>query len=48
MTGASVVAGANDPLVELARAQQLAVAIAEHRGLNPDSPRNLTRSIVLG
>ena len=46
-TGASVVACANDPLVELARAQQLAVAIAEHRGLNPDRPRNLTRSIVL-
>ncbi|MEO7017818.1 MAG: SIS domain-containing protein [Leifsonia sp.] len=46
-TGASVVGSANDPLVELARAQQLAVAIAEHRGLNPDRPRNLTRSIVL-
>ncbi|MFI5061151.1 MAG: SIS domain-containing protein, partial [Actinomycetales bacterium] len=46
-TGASVVGSANDPLVELARAQQLAAAIAEHRGLNPDRPRNLTRSIVL-
>jgi glucosamine--fructose-6-phosphate aminotransferase (isomerizing) len=47
-TGAHVVVGAHDPLIELARAQKLAVAIAEHRGLNPDRPRHLTRSIVLG
>jgi glutamine---fructose-6-phosphate transaminase (isomerizing) len=47
-TGAHVVVSAHDPLIELARAQQLAVAIAEHRGLNPDQPRRLTRSIVLG
>lgn len=47
-TGATVIVGGNDPLVQLARAQQLAVAIAEHRGLNPDRPRNLTRSVVLG
>ena len=45
--GARVLSSAGDPLIELARAQQLAVAIAEHRGLNPDLPRNLTRSIVL-
>ncbi|MGO4690582.1 SIS domain-containing protein [Glaciibacter sp. 2TAF33] len=48
VTGAHVVVSAHDPLIELARAQQLAVAIAEHRGLNPDQPRHLTRSIVLG
>jgi glutamine---fructose-6-phosphate transaminase (isomerizing) len=46
-TGATVVASSHDPLVELALAQRLAVAIAEQRGLNPDTPRNLTRSIVL-
>ncbi|MFF1634552.1 SIS domain-containing protein [Leifsonia sp. NPDC058248] len=46
-TGATVVSGSRDPLVELADAQRLAVAIAELRGLDPDAPRNLTRSIVL-
>lgn len=45
--GATVVRGTRDPLIELADAQRLAVAIAEQRGLNPDSPRHLTRSIVL-
>jgi glutamine---fructose-6-phosphate transaminase (isomerizing) len=47
-TGATVRVGAGDPLVELAQAQRLAVAVAERAGLNPDSPRHLTRSIVLG
>jgi len=47
VTGATVVVSRHDPLIELALAQRLAVAIAEHRGLNPDTPRNLTRSIVL-
>ncbi|WP_022885705.1 SIS domain-containing protein [Glaciibacter superstes] len=46
-TGAHVVTSVSDPLIELAQAQRLAVAVAESRGLNPDSPRNLTRSIVL-
>ncbi|MBM9469030.1 SIS domain-containing protein [Nakamurella leprariae] len=36
-----------DPMVDLIRVHKLAVAIAEHRGMNPDEPRNLTRSIVL-
>ncbi|MFB7598941.1 SIS domain-containing protein [Streptomyces sp. NPDC056160] len=36
-----------DPLADLVRAQRLAVEIAEARGLDPDQPRNLTRSIVL-
>ncbi|MFE9429346.1 sugar isomerase, partial [Kitasatospora sp. NPDC006697] len=31
----------------LVRAQRLAVALAEAQGLDPDQPRNLTRSIVL-
>lgn len=47
-TGATVVTGAGDPLVELVDTQRLAVALAESRGLNPDRPRHLTRSIVLG
>jgi fructoselysine-6-P-deglycase FrlB-like protein len=47
VTGATVVVSTHDPLIELALAQRLAVAIAEQRGLNPDTPRNLTRSIVL-
>ena len=47
-TGAAVLSGsADDPLIELALAQRLAVRIADARGLNPDRPRHLTRSIVL-
>jgi glucosamine--fructose-6-phosphate aminotransferase (isomerizing) len=46
-TGATVVTGSVDPLVELVQAQRLAVAVAESRGLDPDSPRHLTRSIIL-
>lgn len=46
-TGARVVTSLADPLVELVQAQRLAVAVAESRGLNPDTPRHLTRSIVL-
>ncbi|MFF5426520.1 MULTISPECIES: SIS domain-containing protein [unclassified Streptomyces] len=36
-----------DPMADLVRAQRLAVAFAEARGLDPDTPRNLTRSVVL-
>ncbi|MEI5099258.1 sugar isomerase [Streptomyces sp. PmtG] len=36
-----------DPLADLIRAQRLAVHLAESRGHNPDSPRNLTRSVIL-
>ncbi|GHD05935.1 hypothetical protein GCM10010313_23470 [Streptomyces violarus] len=46
-TGALWVAGALDPLAELVRAQRLAVAVAALRGLDPDSPRHLTRSVIL-
>jgi fructoselysine-6-P-deglycase FrlB-like protein len=41
------VAGGLDPLAELVRAQRLAIAIAAARGLDPDAPRHLTRSVVL-
>jgi fructoselysine-6-P-deglycase FrlB-like protein len=46
-TGAHVITSTSDPLVELVQAQRLAVAVAELRGLNPDQPRHLTRSIIL-
>ncbi|MBX3195499.1 MAG: SIS domain-containing protein [Schumannella sp.] len=46
-TGATVREPAADPLVELVQAQRLAVAAAEHRGLDPDHPRHLSRSIIL-
>ncbi|MFI1577343.1 SIS domain-containing protein [Embleya sp. NPDC020630] len=47
VTGGTFVAGSLDPMAELIRVQRLAVAIAESRGLNPDEPRHLTRSVVL-
>jgi fructoselysine-6-P-deglycase FrlB-like protein len=46
-TGATVVAAELDPLAALVQAQRAAVALAEARGLDPDHPRNLTRSVVL-
>jgi fructoselysine-6-P-deglycase FrlB-like protein len=46
-TGASVETTVLDPQAELVRIQRTAIAIALHRGYNPDQPRNLTRSIVL-
>jgi fructoselysine-6-P-deglycase FrlB-like protein len=46
-TGATVVGGELDPMAELVLVQRTAVALAEHRGLDPDRPRNLTRSVVL-
>lgn len=46
-TGASWVHGALDPLAELVRVQRLAVAVAAARGLDPDRPRHLTRSVIL-
>ncbi|WP_308169823.1 SIS domain-containing protein [Acrocarpospora catenulata] len=46
-TGALVSVSGLDPVADLIRAQRLAAAIAEAKGLNPDEPRNLTRSIIL-
>ncbi|MFJ2865561.1 SIS domain-containing protein [Kitasatospora sp. NPDC087314] len=46
-TGARVSATSLDPMADLIRAQRLAVERAELDGLDPDRPRNLTRSIVL-
>jgi glucosamine 6-phosphate synthetase-like amidotransferase/phosphosugar isomerase protein len=36
-----------DPMAELARVHRLAAAAARARGLDPDRPRNLARSVVL-
>ena len=36
-----------DPLAELVRVQLLAAAVARARGLDPDRPRNLARSVIL-
>ncbi|MFF8429524.1 SIS domain-containing protein [Streptomyces sp. NPDC016566] len=46
-TGALWVEAVLDPLAELVRVQRLAVAVAAHRGLDPDRPRHLTRSVIL-
>lgn len=46
-SGATVVADAWEPLAELVRVQQVAVATAHARGLDPDQPRHLARSVIL-
>jgi fructoselysine-6-P-deglycase FrlB-like protein len=46
-TGARFEAGTLDPMAELIRAQRVALERARARGLDPDSPRNLTRSVIL-
>jgi fructoselysine-6-P-deglycase FrlB-like protein len=47
VTGAHVESSGLDPMADLIRAQRLAVALAEAKGLNPDEPRHLTRSVML-
>jgi fructoselysine-6-P-deglycase FrlB-like protein len=46
-TGAHVETSDLDPMAQLVQVQRLAVAAAEARGLDPDHPRALTRSVVL-
>jgi fructoselysine-6-P-deglycase FrlB-like protein len=46
-TGALVVAEPRDPMAELVRVQRLAAALALAKGLDPDNPRHLARSVVL-
>ena len=41
------VARPKTPLAELVRVHRVAAAIARARGLDPDRPRNLTRSVIL-
>lgn len=47
-TGATVRTSDLDPLADLVAAQRLAFDLAIDRGLDPDRPRALTRSIILG
>ena len=46
-TGATIVSSKLDPMAELVVAQRAAIALAAARGLDPDRPRHLTRSVVL-
>jgi fructoselysine-6-P-deglycase FrlB-like protein len=46
-TGATIVDQDRDPMVELILIQRTAVALARARGLNPDAPNHLSRSVVL-
>lgn len=46
-TGALYVHRGTDPLAELVRAQKVALERARTRGLDPDRPRNLSRSVIL-
>jgi fructoselysine-6-P-deglycase FrlB-like protein len=46
-TGGTVRATGGDPMAELLAVQRVAVLRAQRRGLDPDHPRHLTRSIVL-
>ncbi|MCA2211879.1 SIS domain-containing protein [Jidongwangia harbinensis] len=45
--GATTYRDERDPLAQLVLAQRFAIALAAHRGLDPDHPRLLTRSVVL-
>ncbi|MBB5075042.1 SIS domain-containing protein [Nonomuraea endophytica] len=46
-TGGGFFESSLDPMAELVRAQRVAVARAFARGLNPDEPLHLTRSVIL-
>ena len=46
-TGAAVIASDADPLAGLIGAQRLAAALAERKGIDPDQPRALSRSVIL-
>ncbi len=46
-TGATVIASDADPLAGLIGAQRLAAILAERKGIDPDQPRALSRSVIL-
>jgi fructoselysine-6-P-deglycase FrlB-like protein len=46
-TGADLVSHDIDPMAELVRVQRLCTLRAGDRGLDPDKPRNLERSVIL-
>jgi fructoselysine-6-P-deglycase FrlB-like protein len=45
--GGTVVDSGRDPMVELVLIQRAAIALAADRGLDPDHPRHLSRSVIL-
>ncbi|MHA7294561.1 SIS domain-containing protein [Arthrobacter sp. HLT1-21] len=47
-TGADYVHTGRHPLADLAQIHKITLARARARGLDPDLPRNLTRSVILG
>jgi fructoselysine-6-P-deglycase FrlB-like protein len=46
-TGALVITSSADPLAGLIGAQRLAAAFADRKGIDPDQPRALSRSVIL-
>ena len=46
-TGATLIPSDEQPLGSLVLVHRLAIRLAQKRGLDPDAPRNLTRSVVL-
>jgi fructoselysine-6-P-deglycase FrlB-like protein len=46
-TGARVIRGEGDPLAELVRIHRFAEGLVDHRGINPDRPPHIGRSVVL-
>jgi fructoselysine-6-P-deglycase FrlB-like protein len=46
-THALVLTPTGDPMAELVRVQRLSVALAAAKGLDPDRPRHLSRSVIL-
>jgi fructoselysine-6-P-deglycase FrlB-like protein len=46
-TGGQLVALGRDPLADLVVVHRLAATLASARGLDPDNPRHLTRSVIL-
>ncbi len=46
-TGGLAWESSRDPMAELVLVQRLAAAVARARGLDPDRPRNLNRSVIL-
>ncbi|HYK32682.1 MAG TPA: SIS domain-containing protein [Streptosporangiaceae bacterium] len=47
-TGGVAWSSVEHPLAELVRVHRVAVTLGRAAGLNPDRPRNLTRSVILG
>jgi fructoselysine-6-P-deglycase FrlB-like protein len=46
-TGARLIRGEGDPLAELVRIHRFAEGLTELRGINPDQPPHISRSVVL-